>query len=343
MNEGSSAALAPVTVGESLCPFRPHFVEYLFMTRKVYLSGIGYTLGEPHRIADLNEVRTNPELRDALLSESAGLENYLKSEKEPYQLGIEAVRKSLPQLDVQPNEIDGVIYATSSFWKEEYYKRRQISRLLIETDLMNAYPIGTFFSDCANFQSGVRLASSLVRAGEMKNVLLVTVDRAQGLPNRVIPPSVSIASDAGGCCLISNRPQGYEIKAISQRVDARLSTLDPSVNRAAYLDAVFSGIRNIVKDVLNTEQILPKDVCALVTNNYVKSTLLSIGMMCGFTPDQLFLDNVPRLAHSFASDNLINLSDLVSKIRPTSRDYYVLLGTGTQTWGAILVQRTPSS
>jgi 3-oxoacyl-[acyl-carrier-protein] synthase-3 len=51
------------------------------------------------------------------------------------------------------------------------------------------------------------------------------------------------------------------------------------------------------------------DVTALLHPNLFKPLLVMKERQAGFHPDQLYLDNIPRIGHCFAADPLINLAD----------------------------------
>ncbi|MBL8148765.1 MAG: hypothetical protein JNN15_02430, partial [Blastocatellia bacterium] len=52
-----------------------------------------------------------------------------------------------------------------------------------------------------------------------------------------------------------------------------------------------------------------------------------------------FTENIPRFAHAFAADNLINLADYTQKYEPKTEDLFLLLGTGLNTWAATVVKK----
>ena len=55
------------------------------------------------------------------------------------------------------------------------------------------------------------------------------------------------------------------------------------------------------------------DVAALLHANLFKPVLMMKERQAGFSADQLYLDNIPRLGHCFAADPLINLVDRAAR------------------------------
>lgn len=81
--------------------------------------------------------------------------------------------------------------------------------------LVNAYPVGVTLSECANFPVALRIGRALLADG-CRHVLLIVVDCISRQDSRIVPPQISVKSDAAASCLLSRTGGDFQVEAIAQ-------------------------------------------------------------------------------------------------------------------------------
>lgn len=307
---------------------------------KVYLTNLGYKLGNLYPIDELNEVheRSEDELLETLLE--AGLEKYAKSDLSTFDMAKESIQSTLKNARIANHKIDALIYTTSSFWNPIFSSTNEMNRLINECNLENAYPIGLFFSECGNTQIAIRVASSLIKTREFKNILVVATDKVAYNQTRIVPPDISICSDAAASCILSSEiEEGFELIHTTQYMNAAMADIDPNQLEQIeqYLNIAMSGIQQTIHQAMQNTMKTSSDFRQLIMNNYNLSVTQTVCKLGNFEYDQVFKNNIPRFAHAFACDTLINLSDFLNSNQINIGDLILLLGTGSSTWGANVI------
>jgi 3-oxoacyl-[acyl-carrier-protein] synthase III len=304
----------------------------------IYLKGLAYTLGDAHDIGELEELRTDPDTLEML--RELGLKSYRKHASTPVEMAGLALRQTLDSAALDGQTIDALIYATNSFWDPEFYRKGEISRLLSRLGVSQAYPLGLFFSECANLQTALRVAASLIRAGECKRVLVVATDKTAESETRLVPPSISVKSDAAASCLVSAEvPGDFEVVFTGQHFNAEAGKIDPHRQVMYYMQSMIEGLSITWEKVRAFTDVKPEDFRQLISNNYNLSVIRTICELLQFEPGQLYTKNIARLAHAIAADNLVNLLDYSKEEKINAGELIMLLGTGPAMWGATVLRK----
>lgn len=306
--------------------------------KQVYISGISYKLGELESITEIEELQKTPISLENFLA--LGLESYAVSAQAPYEMAIDAAMECLEATGISPNKVDAVIYATETF-SRTHFSRNDIRVFCNTLNLKRAYPHGLFLSECANIQTGIRMACNMIQSGEARNVLLVTTDKCMDGESRILPPNLSILSDGASACLISaEKPnEGFEIVDTFCWTDPELFFVDPSANFKDFFQRTLAGVKSVGSTLLENNNYHPTEIKGIVVNNYNNSIMYTLVTQVGFTLEQTCLSNLPVFGHAFASDNLINIKTLCSNIKSQKDDLFVISASGPTTWGASLFKQ----
>lgn len=305
---------------------------------KVYLTALSYELGDFYSVEEVDELKENPKILDTLLK--LGLKKYSKSQLTPLEIAKRSALRTLERANMRGEDIDALIYATNSFWNLAFYGIREVSCFIDELGLDNAYPIGVFFSECGNLQTAVRTAYSLIKSEDCKNVLLITTDKISETDSRIVPPNISVKSDAAASCVLSsNIKREFEVIYNYQCMNAKMKDIEPNEQPLEYFEKIMEGVKRTVDQVVTNIKKEPKDFRKLILNNYNLSVTKSICMSLGFDVEQAYTDNISRFAHAIAADNLINLYDFSSTNNILVDDLILLLGTGPNMWGTTILQK----
>lgn len=307
----------------------------------VAVSGLAYEIGDLKPLESIEALRRSE--RSLISLRDKGVRRYAESELGPAAMAARAARRTLGITGVAPRDIDAVIYASTSFWEKRFTTEREISWLLFELGLENAHPVGVFLPGCANASISIRMAANLVRAEGYRHVLVATADKVapEHPEKRVMWPDVSVLSDSAASCLVGAAGTGsFDVLRMAHRSSPAMWDLDADSNLAAFLMGTVKGARRTAHAVLSAAEVEPAAIRRLITNNYNEPVMRMMARQCGFAEEQAFLDNVPRFAHGYAADTLINLADCTAHEPAAPGDLYFLLGTGHKNWGAALLRKT---
>ncbi len=308
--------------------------------KKVYLTAISYELGDFHSIKEIDELKEKPQVLESLLT--LGLEKYSKSSLTTLELAKKSALNTLEKANISAKDIDLLVYASYSLWDLESPGFVEISRLVDDLGLENAYPIGTFLSGCGNLQTALRMATNFIQSKECKNILIITVDRFSEKQSRIVQPNVSVLSDAAASCILtsSEEVQGeFELLCTSQNMDATIGSLDPNSQSLEILEKIANGTYQAFSKALKSTGKQTKDIGTIITNNYNISVTKSLCASLGFDIYQAYTKNISRFAHASAADNIINLYDFSRENSLLSNELILLLGTGPSTWGCSILSK----
>jgi len=305
----------------------------------VALAGIRYSLGDAFPLEEIPALTRRPDVLYSL--KEKGLVCCSVTTKRPTELALKSARETLNVTRISGSDLDAVIYATTSFSDKSFYSERDVAWLMHSLGASRAFGTGTFFPGCANAVSALRVAANLVRAEGMSRILVIIADKADPSSEeaRVMWPDISVLSDASVSFVVTDGcVTEFEVMAIRQYSSPAMWDMDYNRNQAAFFLETAKGAAHAARETLAELGLVPEECAALITNNYNRPVMEMIARRCGFESDQVYFDNVPRLAHAFAADTIINLADLISTHGVAGHDPYFLLATGHKNWGSVVLR-----
>jgi 3-oxoacyl-[acyl-carrier-protein] synthase III len=301
------------------------------------IGAISYELGELRDIGEIEELRNEPEMLTAL--RAGGLERYAVTTLSPLEQAEACLRKTLAQRDAETGPIEALVYASDSPWSVDLYPR--LNGMLVRLGLHNAYPLGVSLSGCTNFSAAIRIAANMIRAEGLHNVLVVSSDKAPQGGCRAMRPGVCVYSDGAVGCLIGRAGAGeFDILQICHENSLEMGEFNLEKDAAALIMAIIDGVRNAVERALLPLGKQPADIRRLFLGNFSKHVATMYASLAGFSDEQCFLDNIPRIAHSYAGDALINLCDSHRRTPLDAGDLCLLLGIAVANWGVLVLRKT---
>jgi 3-oxoacyl-[acyl-carrier-protein] synthase III len=309
-------------------------------TKKTYLNALAYELGDLCSIYEIDELKRTPQVLEALVR--LGLDKYSRSQLTISGMAKVSALKTINKSLIAAEDIDVLIYATNSFSNFKSTGMTEVCHLIDELCLEKAYPIGINLSECGNLQTAIRVANSLIKSEDCNNILIVTTDKGPVGGSRIIQPNVSVSSDAAASLIVTSSEKGAEFEIIcnKQYIDPIVSYIDPMRDSLQFIEAIMKGVKKTTLMALTAIDKEPKDLCKLIINNYNTSVSRTICDVLEFEYDQLYNNNIPRFAHAWASDNIINLYDFSQETHLTPGEIVMLIGTGTSTWGATILSKS---
>lgn len=301
------------------------------------IAAIAYELGELRDIGEIEELRNEPEMLAAL--RSGGVERYSVTTRSPLEQAELCLRKTLAQCGSETGPIEAVVYASESSWSVSQYAL--LNAMLVRLGLRNAYPVGVSLSGCTNFSTAIRVAAGLIRAEGLHNVLVVCSDKAPQDGTRTMRPGVCVFSDGAASCLIGRAGAGeFDVLQIGHENSPEMGEFNLEKDAAGLIMGIIDGVRKAVERALLPLGKQPADIRRLLLGNFARHIATMYASLSGFSDEQCFFDNIPRFAHTYAGDPLINLCDSHRRIPLNSGDLCVLLGIAVTSWGVLVLRKT---
>lgn len=276
------------------------------MLTRAYLRGVGYVLGEIE--VGYAGIPRLPELAASLgLAMNPGLWGWgtvrVTGRGLP-DLAAASCRATLTACGLAPGAVDALVCCATRVPGQADDHGGFLSAMLTQLGLDDIACYGQNLNRCLNLIAGLDTAAAFVRSGRHRRVLVVTVDAVAA--NAAPISRFALYSDGAASCVVTADRGGsgagcYEILGCATAQDA--ATMDSA-------SQISSDLARAVNERLLREVGLKlSDITALLHLNLFKPLVTMKELQAGFVPDQLYLDNIPRLGHCFAADPLINLSD----------------------------------
>ncbi len=276
------------------------------MTGPVYLLGPAYVLGEHEvdhtAIENLDELARRFKL--APKADLWGWGTIRTTSRELEDLAIETGLDTLKTAGLDTASIDALVLCSNRIPGPAEGHGQFVADILTGIGLGDIPAYGANLNRCVNLLAGIDLARALVASGRYRRILVITTDKVADDADRM--SQFALFSDGAASCVISAEPSeagGFELIACA------------TAQETAALEWTNQISADLAKDV--NEQLLGPaglklgDVAALAHANLFTPLLVMKERQAGFSPDQLYLDNISRFGHCFAADPLINLVDRV--------------------------------
>ncbi|MGH7713048.1 MAG: 3-oxoacyl-ACP synthase III family protein [Gemmatimonadaceae bacterium] len=269
-------------------------------------------------------------------------------------MALNAARGLLCEGIVDPEEIDFVFFAgglTSSSTMmrapapdgavlqmrtvSEFFQY-PVSYLQSELGLANAAVSGIDQQGCASMFSAMRMARAILASEDDKRaVLCVSADRLPaGVPREMVYNAIS---DGAAAVLLRRGAARNKIIAchqITKGVMWETSSLEHEV-----VAAYFPTARSVILDTLRRARLTLDDIRWIIPHNVsLRSWEILLGLL-GVPREKLFSENIARVGHTIAADNVINLRDATDAGLLASGDLLLLFTFGYGlNWSCMIVE-----
>jgi 3-oxoacyl-[acyl-carrier-protein] synthase III len=269
-----------------------------------YLRGPAYVLGETEtdytaigNVAELAE-RYGLAPRPALW----GWGGIRISQRDLADLAADAAAAALRAAGLTPAGIGALVVCTNRIAGPAEGHGRFVQRLLAGAGLGDLPCYGIHLNRCVNLLAGLDVARALVLSGRHERVLVITADILAPGADRMAP--YALFSDGAAACVVAadpGPPGSYELLGCATAQDA--ATLEWTAEISSDL------ARAVTDELLGAAGLKLGEVAALAHANIFTPLVMMKERQAGFSAEQLYLDNIPRIGHCFAADPLINLVD----------------------------------
>ena len=269
----------------------------------LFLHGCRYVVGESEGSMDAMPGRSAFLAAHQMLDDRAlwGWDRYRVSSRSAADLAAASARLTLDGFPGGADGIDAIVLCGARFPSDIDSHADVVGRFLDILELDRAVPYGATLNRCATLLSGLTIAEALVASGRHRAVLVAAADKVERPEERL--RSFAVFSDgAASCVLAAEGPGEYTFVASAAAVERAGMTPEGEVSSDL--------ICRVHVDLKDRIGVAVQDIRRLAHNNLFRPIVMMKEQQAGFRPDQLYLDNIGRIGHVFASDPMINLVDL---------------------------------
>ncbi|AXT52151.1 ketoacyl-ACP synthase III [Aquimarina sp. BL5] len=269
-------------------------------------------------------------------------------------LGIKAAEDLIAKKNLDPKEIDMVIFATAT---PDLPVAATAAYAASEIGAVNAFSYD-LQAACSSFLYGMSTAASYIEAGRYKKILLIGADKMSSIIDYTDRTTCIIFGDGGGAVLFEPNDEGLGLQDEYLRTDgvgreflkieAGGSILPPSeetvANRQHFVQqdgkSVFkyavSNMADASTKIMERNNISGEDVDWLVAHQANKRIIDATANRMNLNPDKVLM-NIHRYGNTTSATLPLLLSDYEKQLKKGDNIVFASFGGGF-TWGSIFLK-----
>ncbi|MEM9992383.1 MAG: beta-ketoacyl-ACP synthase III, partial [Bacteroidota bacterium] len=211
---------------------------------------------------------------------------------------------------------------------------------------------------CSGFLFGLQTAAMYIESGRYKKVLLVGADKMSSIIDYEDRATCIIFGDGAGAVLLEPNTEGYGLQDAILRSDAKGAqylhmkaggsayppTLETVQNKEHFVfqngrpvfKAAVSGMSDVVKQVMQRNNLEVEDVAWVVPHQANMRIIESVARMANFPKERIMI-NIQRYGNTTAGTLPLCLWDWESRLKKGDNIILTAFGGGF-TWGAIYLK-----
>lgn len=312
----------------------------------------------PPRVATVGELQQKGLLRgSAETLRSFGFETvHLANGDSNLDMAVAAAEKLLDETGVDRDEIGMILYAaalnsSSTLWNGNGASRPGSvldlgdvhdlfkypgSVLQTRLDLPNAAVVGINQVGCASIFAALRMARALINTeDDLRAVLCVSADKFPGDHKRDL--AYNLVSDGACAALVRRGAERNRIIECTQVTKGALWESDEIENEI--IAAYFPTATSLIERTLKSAGLTIDDIALVIPHNVSRRSWEILGRLIKCPADRIYTDNISKVGHTIASDNLLNLRHATEAGLIQKGDYMLLFTFGYgSNWACMVVQ-----
>ncbi len=324
-----------------------------------YAHIVGWGKYVPPNILTNDELAKKVDTSDAWIRERTGIrERRIATKETTASMALYAAQEALEVADVNPNDIDLIIVATSS---PEYIFPATAS---IVQDQLGAENAGAFdlSAACSGFVYGLTLAAGMIRSGQHNNVLVIGSETFSKLLNWKDRATCILFGDGAGAVLLQGSDEyggvlssvlgsdgsGGELLEIPAGGSKNPTSLETVMANMHFVKMngreVYRFATRIMVDA--TKQALqkaniPADELDLLIPHQANTRIIDYAAKAlNLPPSKVFI-NLEKYGNTSAASIPIALVEAIEEKRVNPGDHLVFVGFGAGlSWGACALEWT---
>ncbi|MGK2934436.1 MAG: 3-oxoacyl-ACP synthase III family protein [Gemmatimonadaceae bacterium] len=270
------------------------------------------------------------------------------------EMAVEAARDVLERSAIDPAEIGLLLYATALTGSATMagapdadagavLRLESVAEcfqypapyLQAELELTRASVAGVDQQGCASLMSALRIGRAMLSAEpELGTVLCVSADVfPAGQPRDLV---YNVISD-GACAVLLRRGAPNRILACAQVTKG--SYWDAAAIEHEVIAAYFPTAKNLITTTLVSAGLKLDEITLVIPHNVSLRSWDILRGLLELPADRVFTNNIARVGHTIASDNILNLRDAIDCGRVASGDKLLLFTFGFGlNWSCMVVE-----
>ena len=312
----------------------------------------------PPRVATVTELGARGLLsRSGVTLRSFGFETvHLAGDESNLDMAIAAAEKLLRESDIDRDEIGMILYAAALNSSSTLWNGNGVSRpgsvldlgnvhdlfkypgsvLQTRLDLPNAAVVGINQVGCASIFAALRMARALISTEDnLTAILCVSSDKFPADQPRDL--AYNLVSD-GACAALVRR--GSERNRIVECAHVTKGALwDSDTIENEIIAAYFPTAATLIGRTLEKAGLTIDDIAVVIPHNVSLRSWEILGRLIKCPADRIYTDNISKVGHTIASDNLLNLRHATEAGLVKKGDYMLLFTFGYgSNWASMVVQ-----
>ena len=326
------------------------------LNRSVGIEAVAEYL--PRRVASVGELEAVGLLRgSAATLRSFGFETvHMANGESNLDMAIAAAEKLLTETEIDRDEIGMILYAAALNSSSTLWNGNGVSRpgsvldlanvhdlfkypgsvLQTRLDLPNASVVGINQVGCASIFAALRMARALIATeDDLQAVLCVSADKFPSDQQRDL--AYNVVSDGACAALVRRDAQHNRIVECAQVTKGALWDSDAIENEI--IAAYFPTAAALIQRTLDNAGLTIDDIALVVPHNVSLRSWEILGRLIKCPADRIYTNNISKVGHTIASDNLLNLRHATEAGLVEKGDYMLLFTFGYgSNWACMVVQ-----
>ncbi|MEN8656324.1 ketoacyl-ACP synthase III family protein [Streptomyces sp. 21So2-11] len=245
-----------------------------------------------------------------------------------FDLLLPAARRVVDSLD-DPHHIRFVIYA---------HAIHEVAPAGVDTavgirdalGLEHAEAFALSQQNCAIGLGAVAIAAQLLTDGDPADqALLVVGDKPHSPLIQKVPNTALMGEGAAACLIAAGGPGDPVLSHVSHTLGEYAQLLSLSPEEAALYGKVYApALADVMRRAVLKAGLTLADIDLVIPHNVNMLAWRNTIDELGITADRVFLENIPRYSHCFASDPFVNYTTLRDTGRLIAGRHYLMAGVG---------------
>lgn len=269
-------------------------------------------------------------------------------------LGTKAVKELLEKTNSKPEEIDGVIFATTT---PDHFFPSAASIVAENCGIKNAFCFDMEVA-CSGFVYGLEVCNGFIKTGKYKKIILIAGDKMSSITNYTDRATCPLFGDAVGAVLIERTEEnlgimdailhsdgiGYaplQMKAGGSKYPATHETVDKNEHtvyqegKVVFKYAV-SNMAQVSVDIMERNNLKHEDIAWFVPHQANIRIIDAAVARVGIDPEKVMI-NIERYGNTSAGTIPVCLWEWEDKLRKGDNIILTAFGAGFS-WGSVYLK-----
>lgn len=215
-------------------------------------------------------------------------------------------------------------------------------KVLKKFNLHKTQYYGISHFNCASFFYALKIAMDfLTNSPEDTEVLIISGDQTNFLPEARYIPNSSIMGDSSTAMLLSNKVNSHKILSVDTLSDTRFynGIYAEKEETKLFNSVYFDNLNKVIQKVLLKKNLILQDIDWIIPHNVNFTTWNKFSKNYGFRIDKILTDLIGDISHTYNTDAQINLEYGIKTGKIKEGQLCLLVGVGLGSFfGACIIK-----